>query len=120
MPSKDDHLVNSRIANISNLSKSRLHLLLLLDTEEGTIIEEIIRYSRGGEDNCWVRHIYRSHGWPGLEYRRDECMEAIIEYKATRNGLGKKRITRGFDPLGWVTMTMDVGLSLRDELMSRP
>ncbi|KAF3056383.1 hypothetical protein GL218_06733 [Daldinia childiae] len=118
---------------------------LLLDTEEGTIIEEIIRHSRGGEwdvteyfndlkqkyetlqmfhipgtetvqempdsfnedeavapvegpqhddeffptegDNCWVRHIYRSHGWPGPEYRRDECMEAIIRYKAMREGV---------------------------------
>ncbi|KAI0851377.1 hypothetical protein F5Y00DRAFT_267622 [Daldinia vernicosa] len=118
---------------------------LLLDTEKGTIIEEIIRHRRGGEwdvmeyfgnlkrkyeglqtfhipgtetiqevpdifnedetatpekgpvredgfffpterDNRWIRHIYRSHGWPGPEYRRDECMEAIIRYKAMREG----------------------------------
>ncbi|KAI8966001.1 hypothetical protein F5Y11DRAFT_311070 [Daldinia sp. FL1419] len=119
---------------------------LLLDTEQGTIIEEMIRYQRNGEwdvveyftnlkrrfetlemfhipgtetiqethplpekeepaapvegpvnednheffpldeDNRWVRHLYRSHGWPDMEFRRDECLEAIRKYAAMRQG----------------------------------
>ncbi|RYP18017.1 hypothetical protein DL767_009917 [Monosporascus sp. MG133] len=28
----------------------------------------------------WLRHIYRKHGWPGADYRKEEALKAVADY----------------------------------------
>ncbi|KAG4222174.1 hypothetical protein PC116_g29351 [Phytophthora cactorum] len=36
------------------------------------------------EDKRWVRYLFQSHGWPGPEFRREECFEVIEKYREMR------------------------------------
>lgn len=35
-------------------------------------------------DFRWARHLYRSHGWPGPDYKKNDALKAIEVYKARR------------------------------------
>ena len=42
-------------------------------------------FLRTNMDSQWIRHLYRSHGWPSRAWKKDEGLAAIADYVAKRN-----------------------------------
>ncbi|RYP75806.1 hypothetical protein DL770_007323 [Monosporascus sp. CRB-9-2] len=59
------------MADVSDVPAAELPDPRAQDPDKGLRTETNVR---------WLRHIYRKHGWPGADYRKEEALKAVADY----------------------------------------
>ena len=56
------------------------------EVSESTVFAQPEGWDLTDLDQEWIQQIYKLHGWPGDDFRKEECMQAIRVFIQRREG----------------------------------